>query len=476
MILKARFIFNLLGLLCILLQPSCILHPRYERPCLEVPEKWRIPTCDSTEIVNIRWWQNFNDPVLDQLILDSLAYNNDLKIAVARVYQFAARYVIVRSQFFPQIFGDVSRSRERLSLDRHPTSGPLRTTNQFDLFASLSYEVDLWGRITSATEAAYADLLAEEETQRGIVLAIVTAVAESYIRLRQFDQQLEISRETLRSRTKSYELALYRFEGGLTGELEPKQAESEVESAKAAVIVLERSIGEEENLLSILVGRVPGPIERRGTIGDLMMPICVPAGIPSDLLNQRPDVLRAEQFLIAANARIGEAKAEYFPKISLTGLNGNQSIALSRLLTGDAETWQYAVNALQPIFTGGRLIAQTEVREAEQGEVWYQYAQTVLVAFKEVNDALIARETSAEELEVQIKRVSILEDYLRLATLQYESGESDYLNVLDAERTLFSARLERVQSESDTFLSLIDLYRALGGGWVVDAEDLMECL
>lgn len=473
---KRGIILNVLGSIFLLFHTSCILHPRYNRPCLETPENWRVPTCETTEIANVRWWQNFHDQVLDELIIESLEYNNDLKIAVARVNQFAAQYIIVRSQFFPQIFGEGSRSRQKVSLDTNPNVGPLRVTDQFSLLATLSYEIDLWGRITCATEAAKADLLSSVEAQRGVILTIVGAVAESYIRLRQFDQQLEISRQTLESRTNSYDLAVFRFEGGLTGELEPKQAESSVESAKAAVIVLERAVAQEENLLSILVGRVPGPIEREGSIDDLWMPPCVPAGIPSDVLNQRPDILQAEQQLIGANARIGEARAEYFPKISLTGLYGNQSLALSRFLTGNAETWQYGIDMLQPIFTGGRLIAQVDLREAQQGEAWYRYAQTVLVAFKEVNDALIEHETAEEELVVQTRRVAVLNDYLRLATLQYENGESDYLNVLDAERNLFSARLDLVLAQSNTFISLVDLYRALGGGWVNDAEYIMENL
>jgi multidrug efflux system outer membrane protein len=442
---------------------------------VETPNDWRVPTDTQSTIANLRWWGTFDDPVLNELIVEALVYNNDLKVAVARVSEFAARYAIVYSQLYPQIFADAQVFREKASLDFLPPGSP-RIWNQFSLLGTLSYEVDLWGRIYSATEASLADLYNQIEVERGVILALVSSVAESYILLQQFDRQLAISLQTLESRKHSYDLVRLGYEGGLTGEMEPIQALSEVEAALTKVIQFEEIIEEQENLISILVGRVPGPIKRHGTIDDLHLPPSVPAGLPSELLFQRPDILGAEQQLIAANARIGEARAAFFPQITLTEFFGNQSLELSRLFTGNTQTWQFGANALQPIFTGGRLVAQVGERQAQKAEAWYGYAQTVLVAFKEVNDALIAHQKSTELLVVQKRRVKILVDYLYLAQLQFRNGESDYLTVLDAERDLFTVQLELVNAQSDNFLTYIELFRATGGGWVVDAEDLMNQL
>ncbi len=458
------------GLLLLAMQ-ACVLHPAYRPPLVEIPSTWRIAVDESSSYANAGWWQQFNDRVLDALIQEALAGNMDLKVAIARVYEFAGQLQIVRSDLYPQISGNLGSLRQESSLFVFPpTAGFSRTYDIFSCLLNASYDIDIWGEIRSASEASLAELLGSVEARRGVVLTLVTAVASSYIELRQFDLQLEISKQTLISRQESYQLAMARYLGGLTSELEAKQAEALMESAALQVLQYEIAVAQKENLLSVLLGHPPYAIERGLALDSLTLPPKVPAGLPSELLQQRPDIFKAEDALIAANAQIGVAKAQFFPSITLTGNYGNQSLQLSRLLTNPAETWQFAASLLQPIFTGGRLTGQLAVAEAQKKEAYYLYRQTVLNAFKEVDDALIAHQKSRELLIVQQRRVDAYKTSLHLAHLQYDNGQVDYLNVLDAERNVFISQLDMAESQSFTFLSLINLYKALGGGWVVAAD------
>jgi len=468
--LNSQF-FLFFCVLSIVLLGACTLHPRYTRPCVEVPDTWRIPVDESMSYCNFRWWEQFGDPHLSGLILEALEENNDLKVAINRVYQYAGQLQMVKSELYPQLGGAITAVRQEIPLGFSPF--PLdvnRLSSEFVCLFNASYDLDIWGSIRSASESALAQLFAQEEARRTVVLTLVTSVATSYIQLKQFYKQLDISQQTYKSRVESYDLALLRYHGGLTSELEPKQAKAELETALAQVLDFELLVAQQENLISVLVGHPPHSIEKGVSLDDLHLAVDIPAGIPSQVLEQRPDILQAEWNLVSANAEIGVARAQFFPNISLTALYGNESLALKNLFTGPTRTWVYGASILQPFFTGGMLTGQLKVAEAQKLEAYYQYRQTVLNAFRETDDALIAHRNSLELLVVQKRRVEALVEALNLASLQYENGQTDYLNVLDARRNLFGSQLDAADVQGNTFISLVNIYKALGGGWVVEAD------
>jgi outer membrane protein, multidrug efflux system len=458
-----------LVLLLLLSFSSCVLHRPYQRPEIELPDTWRLPTSDIAVIANLDWWNLFGDPILNGLIDEALENNKDLKVAIARVYEFWAQYKIVRSQMLPQFFGTASEFRQEQSLIQG-VPPPGREYSLFNLAINFSFEVDIWGRLACETEAALANYLAKIETRRTVVLTLVSSVATTYIFLRQLDMQLQIAERTQASRENSLKIAIDRYLGGLTSEMEVKQAESEVDSAIAQVKEIEIQQQQQENLLSILLARPPGEIQRGLAVDELALPVDVPTGLPSQLLEQRPDIIQAEQVLVAANASIGTAMAQAFPDISLTGLYGNSSLDLRHLLTAFTRTWQLGSSYFQSVYSGGRITAQIEVADAQFQEALYAYEQTILTSLQEVNDSLIAHQKTKELAKVQQHQVSVLSDYLELANLQYSNGQTDYLNVLDAERTLFVAQLNYAESQANCFITLVNLYKALGGGWVLEAD------
>ena len=462
-----------LALFTLFLTYSCSFAPSYQRPELEMPAQWRVESDETSTFANMRWWEQLGDPVLNRLIVEALENNRDLKIAIERVYEYYALWGIASSGFFPQIFGNFLGNRTQYSLETALAPPPeLRTFNDFYGFLDFAWELDIWGRIWNTSRAGQFEYLGQVEARRTVVLTLVASVANSYVNLRMFDKQLLISRQTVVSRQKSYELAVMRFEGGISSELEVRQAESEVEAAIAEIKRLEILVEQQENFISVLLGHYPDYIERGLGLDELYLPPCVPAGIPSEILVQRPDILRAEADILAANARIGVARAQFFPRISLTGFYGAESESLKNFFKSTAETWQYGGSLLQPIFTGFRLINELNVAESRKCQAYYGYQSVVLNALKEVDDALIAHQKTKELLEVQARRVAALRSYLRLATLQYNNGQVDYLNVLDAERSLFVVLLSYTETQSDIFTTYIDLYRALGGGWVIDADSI----
>jgi multidrug efflux system outer membrane protein len=341
------------------------------------------------------------------------------------------------------------------------------------VFLNASWEIDLWGKLRRATEAASADLLSTEEARRTVILTLVASVASTYIDLRDLDKQLEIAKQTAKSREESYNLFKMRFEGGVISELELNQVKSEYEQALSTIPQFEKNIAQVENFLSILLGRNPGAIQRGKTIDALNFP-AVPAGLPSDILMNRPDIRQAEQNLIAANANIGVAKALYFPTISLTGFFGWASEDLSDLFDSPAKTWGWAVPATVPVFTGGAIAGQVRAAEAIQQQALISYQQSIQTAFREVDDALIDQKKSREQIAAQGRQVEALRNYARIARLRYDNGYTSYIEVLDAERSLFNAELEYTQTQGVLFLSLVNLYKSMGGGWVVTAEELTE--
>lgn len=455
--------------LCFLgLATGCNLAPKYVRPCYEYPLGWRQPIGEPCpECVNMPWWEQFGDPVLNQMIELALLNNQDVKVAASRVLEFFFRYGIVRADLFPQVEALASFERSKSSAD---FSSPPLFENQYNLLLNLSYDLDFWGRLSNLTEAAFVDFLASIEARRNVVLTLVTNVANAYVTLRQYDKQLEISIATLKSRENEVKLARIRFEQGLVSEMDVKQALSEFEAAVAAVHILEILIPQQENLLSVLLGQNPGPLVRGKDLYDLKLPSRLPASLPSEVILQRPDVIEAEQAIIAAGARIGAARALFFPDITLTGQYGAQSMQLGDLFNVPNRIWNYTVSAMQIVFDGGRIYSELKEAEAVRCEALHNYIKSMQTAFQEVNDALVDHEETQLVLQARKRRVEALEGYYKFAQLRYANGESDYLTVLDAERSLFQTQLDEADSQAHTFVSLINLYKAMGGGWVIDAD------
>ncbi len=449
-------------LLCLLVLGGCAAGPDYTRPAVDMPGDWRIPVEEAAEIANIAWWREFNDPVLDELIETALLNNKDLRIAAARVEAFAARIGITRADAFPLIGYGASGARG----ERAPNSG---TSDLYSATLNLGWELDVWGRIRRGTEAARAELLAAEEGRRTVILTLVTSVATGYVQLRNLDRQLEIARGTLASRAESVRLFEIKLRGGVISELELAQVRSEYELAAVRVPSLERQIALQENALSILLGDNPGPIKRGKAVDALQLPT-VPAGVPSDVLVQRPDVRGAEQRLIAANARIGVARAAWFPRISLTGLLGQTSSELSDLFASSSTVWDIGGGVLGPVFEGGRIKGQIQVSEAQQRQALQEWLRAIQTAFREINDALISVEKRREELEAQARQVAALRIYADKARARYNEGYVSYIEVLDAERRLFDSELLFEQGRAELYAALINVYKAMGGGWVSKAE------
>lgn len=444
--------------------------PDYQRPAVETPANWQIDIQQANDLANTRWWEQFQDPILNELIQIALQENKDVKIAAARVDEFLGRYGVTRSEQFPQVGASAAGARVRNS-ESGDIALPENPTDSYRIDLGVSFELDLWGKLRRATEAARADLLATEEAQRTVILTLVSQLANSYVRLLDFDRQLAITHATLDTRQESVRINRLRFQAGLISELDYQQAVAEYQNAAVQVPLLERLIVQQENAISLLLGRNPGKIIRDRTLERLALPQ-VPGGLPSELLERRPDIRQAEQRLIAANAQIGVAKAAFFPSISLTGFLGTASTDLSDLFKGPSKTWQFAGDLLQPIFTGGALTGQLQVAEAQQQQALLSYQQTIQNAFAEVDNSLIAVVKLREQLKDEVAQINALQRYLDLATLRYRNGYSDYLTVVDAERNLYTAQLQYVRDQANLFIALVDLYKAMGGGWVNAAEQM----
>ena len=346
-----------------------------------------------------------------------------------------------------------------------------QASNNYEAFLNASWEIDLWGKLRRADEAARANLLASEEARKAVILTLVCSVASSYVTLRDLDRQFEIAKQTTKTREDSFKLFKIRFEGGVVSELELTQVKSLYEEALASIPYYEKLIAQQENALSVLLGRNPGPINRGKSIDDLAL-LSVPAGLPSDLLANRPDLRQAEENLIAANANIGVAKALYFPSISLTGALGSASSDLSDLFKGAAGTWSYGASITAPIFTAGGIAGQVKAAEALQQQSLLTYQKAIQTAFREVEDALVDQKRSREQLAAQGRQVATLTQYAHIARLRFDEGYTSYIEVLDAERSLFSAQLSYAQTQGTISLSLVNVYKAFGGGWIVEADKL----
>jgi len=452
---------------------ACMVGPDYRRPEVEVPVAWRLGPTEADEISNIAWWDQFQDPALSQLVRTALENNKDLAIATANVDQAAAQYGIVHSAEFPQLSAGATAERQGLSKTTALGSGSGRGQfNDFGVNLSASFELDVWGRLRRASESARASLLASQQGRSTVVLTVVTTVASGYIQLRALDRQLEIAQRTSQSLGEAARLQRVRFDEGAVPASDYQQAESKYRQAVAQVPELEREIAQQENFISVLLGRNPGSIPRGRDIDALLFP-AVPEGLPASLLERRPDIRQAEQNLIAANANIGVAKAAYFPDISLTALLGLESAQLSDLFKGPSKTWSFGAGVLQPIFNAGRIRSQVAQAEALQRQALHTYEKSIISAFQDVENALIDRTKFGQVREEQAKNVEALRSFRDLADLRYREGATIYLEVANAEQSLFNAQLAYVATQAQLFQSYANLYKAMGGGWVDQAEELV---
>jgi multidrug efflux system outer membrane protein len=446
---------------------GCTVGPDYVRPETPVPPAWRVDYARAADVANTRWWEQFGDPVLNELIETALRDNRDVRIAAARVDQFIGALTSTRSQLYPQIGYGADASRNRASREGRPAipSGADPYFTLYQAAVSAQWQVDLFGRVRRLTEAAQAQVYASEQGRRGVVLTLVANVAASYITLRALDRQLEIAQATAANFGATLDLFQKRFRAGVVSQVEVSQIRSQLQQAQAAIPAIEQQIAAVENLLSLLLGRNSGPIARGQPIDRLVAPL-VPADLPAALLERRPDILQAEQNLIAANANIGAAKALYYPSISLTGLLGSVSTAFGSFLTGPATTWSVAAGVTGPIFTAGAIEGQVFTAQAQDRAALAFYQQTILNAFRETNDALLGSQKKLQEYGAQAERVAALREFARLGRLQFDAGVASYLEVLVAENELFSAELAAVRTLSERYAQLVAVYQAVGGGWV----------
>jgi len=442
---------------------ACVGEP-YSRPDLSVLSQYRFALAQSQAPADTTWWASFGDPTLDGLVTEALANNEDLRIAAARVDQFQGAKVTTRAPLFPAIGYTGSTGEEsRSELVYGPGADETRNFSSAGLTAG--WELDVWGRVRNLTAAADADWRASEADRRATVLQLVGNLVSGYITLLSLDDQLATSERTLETRREALNVFEKRHKGGVISKVELSQARSQYEVAAAAIPALRQRVARQEHALSVLVGRNPGPITRGRALLDLDTPV-VPAGLPSELLAQRPDVVSAEQSLVAANARVNAARALYFPSISLTGLLGVASFDLDDLFDDGSSTWSYQGNITGPIFQGGSVLGVNRQAEAQRRQLLANYERTVQRAFADVDDALVATQTTAERSAAQRRQVEALRDYARLSRKRFEGGYSSYLEVLDAESSLFNAELLYSEGHRERLLAHVDLYKALGGGWV----------
>jgi outer membrane protein, multidrug efflux system len=460
--MKALFILLVAGAAA-----ACTVGPDYKRPIVTVPDTYRgaaalEPTApDAVSIGDQVWWDVFQDGQLQELIRTALEQNLDLRIAATRILQAQAQLGITRADQFPTV--DAAANASRFRLPKSTLSFP--QSNDFLLTATAAWEIDFWGKFRRATEAARASLLATEWGRRAVAASLVSQVASAYFEMRAFDRELDVATRTLASRRESLRLTEVTAAGGATSLVDVRQAEQLVFNASATISDLERQIAQQENVISVLLGRNPSDVARGASLEQQVHFPEVPVGLPSALLERRPDIRQAEQLLIAANANIGVAKAAYFPQISLTGTGGVASAALSALFTTPAGLWVVGAGLTQPIFNAGRTRSRVALSKAQQEEAVLAYHQTIQQSLREVSDALIGYRKGREFREQQMLLNRAAADARRLADIRYRGGAASYLEVLDSDTRMFSAEFGVTEAELRELLSLVQVYRALGGGW-----------
>jgi outer membrane protein, multidrug efflux system len=463
-----------LAVLAMVFLCGCTVGPNYQRPKLATPAQFRapepLPAQQAASLADLKWFEIFKDEQLQALIRTALVQNYDLRDAAARVEAARANLGITRSDQFPQFGASGGVEINRFSRDGATPLPPILLPSQNRNFGEislnlLSFEVDLWGKLRRATEAARANLLSAEENRKTVLTTLVSDVATAYLSMRELDYELQISNETLETRQESLNLVKSRQSGGVATRLDMRQAEQLVDTAAQTIPVIEQQIEQTENQIHLLLGEPPGNVPRGRILTAQDLPPEVPAGLTSALLERRPDIHAAEQNLIAANAEIGVAKALYFPQLTISGFLGGQSTQLTSLITGPTSAWTLAPQLAQPIFTAGRLKSNVRLTEAQRDDALIQYEKTIQTAFMEVSNSLIAHQRTRESREKQEELVVALQDRTRLAYIRYRGGVDTQLDALDADRDLFSAELQLSQIRLGELLTVVQLYKALGGGW-----------
>jgi multidrug efflux system outer membrane protein len=443
---------------------GCAVGPDYRRPELPTTPSFRERPEEATSIADVPWWEVFRDETLVALIRESLENNRDLAFATANVE--TARYLaaVQRGELFPQVGYEADAARGDQTLLGAISPG-LETDDAFFTALNLAWEIDVWGRIRRASEAARAEMLASEAFRRGVVLSLVSAVAQAYFELRELDLELEIALESVASFQETRDLFERQYQGGVVSKLDPLRAEAALAQAAATVPDLERRIVAKENEISVLLGRPAGSIPRGTPLEIQAEPPEVPAGVPSQLLERRPDLVEAEQALVASNAREGVALADYFPRIGLTAFAGSVSDELSDLLGAGHGAWSVGGSALGPIFTAGRTTYTWRAAQSLSDASQASYEGAVLNALREVSDALVAREKLSEVRMHQELAVEALRESVHISRTRYLGGLANYIEVLDAQQQLYPAEFDLAQTQRDQLLAVVEIYRTLGGGW-----------
>jgi multidrug efflux system outer membrane protein len=462
-----RFYFQCLGVLAgLAVLGGCAVGPNYKRPAVNTPEGFRFAESQTTNsLADLPWWTVFKDPILQGLIGTAFTNNYDLKQAVARVEQARNQVAVANSAFFPQIgySGDIGRGRNALYNSPAALNGITESSALLSLNAA--WEIDLWGRIRRSSEAARAQYLASDEARRGVMITLVGDVARAYFQLLDLDQELEIERAATNAYAGSYRIFNDKLSNGVASRLETDRAAAAFANAAGAIPQLEAQIATTEDQLNVLLGRNPGPIDRNSLTNQPQLAPEVPAGLSSELLRRRPDVIESEQALIAANANIGVSVANFFPQIGLTTFMGRASPALSAFSAGSANLWNVGGTMAGPLFQGGQLRAQYRVSKAQFEQARAAYEQTVITAFQEVSDALITRQKLAEQYDYAGQAALALAESVELATQRYQNGKSSYYEVLEAQQELYATQRAQVQTQVGELLAVVQLYSALGGGW-----------
>jgi multidrug efflux system outer membrane protein len=465
--MNPRFLFQgIVILVGLAILGGCAVGPNYKRPAVQSPENFRFTENQTTNSLgDLPWWRVFKDPILQNLIGTAITNNYDLQQAVARVEEARNQAAAANAAFFPQVGygGDIGRGRNALYNSLAPLNGATASSAQLNLNAA--WEIDLWGRIRRSSEAARAQYLATDEARRGVMITLVSQVAGTYFQLLQLDQEMEIQRAATNAYAGSYQIFNDRLFNGVASKLETDRAAAAFANAAAGIPQLELQIATTEDQLNVLLGKNPGPIARNSLTNQPQLAPEIPAGLPSELLRRRPDVLQSEQSLIAANANIGVSVANFFPQIGLTTFFGKASPELSAFTAGSANMWNLGGTMAGPIFQGGQLRAQYRAAKAKFDEAKAAYQESVLTSFQEVSDALVTRQKLAEEYVYDGQAVVALAESVDLATQRYLNGKSSYYEVLQAQQELYPTQRAQIQTQVGELLAVVQLYKTLGGGW-----------